>query len=158
MRCNYSLLVFAAFAATPLALPTEKPANTGKQASAWYDGKRPNFDYGKWAPKEFEKRNDDGFWHPGKYEGKDTGHDDGKWTPTKYPGEKSKTKRGKADTIDDDSREPTKYETKGANSEDSELTSEKYGERSDDGSWRPGKYEGDCTGYDDGKWNPEKDN
>ncbi|CVL07563.1 uncharacterized protein FMAN_14444 [Fusarium mangiferae] len=151
MRCNYVL----GFVATVLAHPTVKPADTGKRVSASYEGKGSNFDDEQWVPKEYEKRRDDGSWRPGKYEGKGTGHDDGKWTPTKYPGGKSKTRRDKFDVVDD-SREPTEYESKGTSFEDAKLMSEKYGKRSDDGSWRPGKYEGDCTGYDDGKWNPEK--
>ncbi|KAG7406333.1 hypothetical protein Forpe1208_v013613 [Fusarium oxysporum f. sp. rapae] len=136
MRYTYSLLAFAAFAVTALALPTEKPADNG-------NGSLKNMKRGK-------------MMGPGKYEGKGTGHNDGKWTPTKYPGDKSKTKRDKVDAIDDDSRKPGKYESQGTNFEDAKLTSEKYGKRSDDGSWRPGKYEGDCTGHDDGKWTPEK--
>ncbi|CZR45812.1 uncharacterized protein FPRO_15012 [Fusarium proliferatum ET1] len=50
-------------------------------------------------------------------------------------------------------RVPTLYEGKGANFDYRPKENEK---RKDDGSWQPGKYEGDCTGYDDGKWNPEK--
>ncbi|KAF5568068.1 hypothetical protein FPHYL_3003 [Fusarium phyllophilum] len=157
MRCNYSLLVFAAFAATALALPTVRPADTGKRVPAWYEGKGDNFDDGRWVPEELEKRKDDGPWHPGKYEGMGTSHDDGKWTPAKYRGETSNAKRDNVGTIDD-SKEPEKYESQSTNFKDAKLTSEKYDKRSDDGSWRPGKYEGDCTGYDDGKWNPEKDN
>ncbi|KAF4436288.1 hypothetical protein FACUT_6560 [Fusarium acutatum] len=156
MHCKYSLLAFAAVAATALALPTGKPFDTDKQVPAWYEGKGDNFGDGQYVPEEYEKKKDEGSWHPGKYEGKGTGHDDGKWTPTKYPGEKSKAKRNKVGTIDDESRKPTKYETKGANFEDAKLASEKFGKRSDDGTWRPGKYEGDCTDYDDGKWNPKK--
>ncbi|KAI1036191.1 hypothetical protein LB504_011457 [Fusarium proliferatum] len=144
MHYNYFLL---AFVATALALPTAKPAGTGKRVPASYEGKGANFGYGPWVPKEYEKRKGDGSWQPGKHEDK--------WTPTKYPGRKSKTRRDKVDVVDD-SREPKKYEGKGTNFEDAKLMSEKHGRRSDDGSWRPGKYEGDCTGYDDGKWNPEK--
>ncbi|KAF5712480.1 hypothetical protein FMUND_8426 [Fusarium mundagurra] len=50
------------------------------------------------------------------------------------------------------------YEGKGNNFDDRQWAPEELEKRKDDGSWHPGKYEGDCTGYDDGKWNPEKNN
>ncbi|PNP79298.1 hypothetical protein FNYG_07374 [Fusarium nygamai] len=87
MHCNYFLLGLAVFAATALGLPTGKPADTGKQVPALYEAKGDNFDDGQLVHEELEKRMDDGSWHSGKYEGKDTGHDDGSWRPGKYEGD-----------------------------------------------------------------------
>ncbi|RKL27240.1 hypothetical protein BFJ72_g13267 [Fusarium proliferatum] len=54
-------------------------------------------------------------------------------------------------------RVPASYEGKGINFDYEQWVPKEYEKRKDDGSWQPGKYEGDCTGYDDGKWNPEKE-
>ncbi|CAG1977670.1 unnamed protein product, partial [Fusarium graminearum] len=59
---------------------------------------------------------DDGSWHPGKYEGGNTGYDDGKWAPGKYEGGN------------------TGYD-------DGQYHGDKA-KRYDDGKWYPGKYEG----------------
>ncbi|KAG5746327.1 hypothetical protein H9Q70_010994 [Fusarium xylarioides] len=99
MHCNYFLLGFAAFAATGLALPTVRPANTGKRVPAWYEGKGGNFDDGQLVSEELEKKKDDGSWHPGKHEGKGTGHDDGSWRPGKYEGDCTGDNDGKLNPV-----------------------------------------------------------
>ncbi|KAF4951165.1 hypothetical protein FGADI_7655 [Fusarium gaditjirri] len=103
MRYNCYLLIFIAFAITALALPTKKTADNSKWVPDKYESEGANFDHGQWVPKGYEKKKDDGSWHPSKYEGKGTGLDDGKGTLTKYPDDKSKIRRDKVDTIDDES-------------------------------------------------------
>jgi hypothetical protein len=51
---------------------------------------------------------------------------------------------------------PGKYEGKGTNLDGVKWAPGKSYKRNDDGSWRPDKYEGDCSDHDDGKWAPGK--
>ncbi|KAH7148120.1 hypothetical protein DER46DRAFT_672190 [Fusarium sp. MPI-SDFR-AT-0072] len=126
MRYTYSLLAFAAFAVTALALPTEKPADNGKWVSGGYEGKGTGHNDGKWTPTKYPgdksktKRDkvdaiDDDSRKPGKYESQGTNFEDAKLTSEKY-GKRS----------DDGSWRPGKYEGDCTGHDDGKWTPEKY--------------------------------
>ncbi|KAK8041400.1 hypothetical protein PG994_014407 [Apiospora phragmitis] len=123
-----------ALATTALALPTAKPAN-------------------------------DGSWYPGKYEGGSTGYDDGQYHPATTT---TTTKREDDDgswypastrvarlvwTTASGRRASMRAATLGLTMA-STTTPRASGPMM--GRGLPEKYEGGNTGYDDGKWSPEK--